>query len=271
MGSIDPSRTTLLRQKMKGGLSARYRLIKGAVRSISSTKKLSVKDVRKIVTKYMSYDLKDNIASAYNLGRQNAYRSIRGFSSGESGRMVLEKDFFKVHKPTDLLTSLQQRTNLELEGINEAMMQQINRVISDGTIQGQSKEVILSLVNDRIDKIGNSRAMVLVDTEVIRANAEGALDVLEAFGITHVSVNVEWSTRGDKKVCPLCKPLEGIIMPIKKARGMFPRHPRCRCVPIPSQKKRNSQRLTKAVRFSKKAEVPKGKSRRKSGKLLWQK
>ena len=48
----------------------------------------------------------------------------------------------------------------------------------------------------------------------------------------------EWSTAGDDLVCPLCEPLEGIVMSIKDARDMLPRHTNCRCMWIPAEPKK---------------------------------
>jgi SPP1 gp7 family putative phage head morphogenesis protein len=73
------------------------------------------------------------------------------------------------------------------------------------------------------------RAKTLSRTEIIRSHAEGQLDGLEKLGVAQVGVDVEWSTAGDNHVCPMCKPLDGIVLTLQEARGMIPRHPNCRC------------------------------------------
>lgn len=64
--------------------------------------------------------------------------------------------------------------------------------------------------------------------------------------------------------CPLCQPLEGVIMSIKEARGIIPRHTQCRCAFLPSNlgEDQSEQIRTKAGiqgAFDKsfKAEMPK--------------
>jgi GNAT superfamily N-acetyltransferase len=63
----------------------------------------------------------------------------------------------------------------------------------------------------------------------IRAHAEGQLTALEAAGVEQVSAAAEYDTTGDGKVCPKCRPLDGVVLTVPEARGMIPRHPRCRC------------------------------------------
>ena len=72
-----------------------------------------------------------------------------------------------------------------------------------------------------------------------------------------ICVAVEWSTTGDERVCPKCKPLGGMVLKIKEAKGMLPRHPNCRCAWIPAnvgetnQGKINTKsRILKAIRSS---------------------
>src|SRR5690606_33704519 len=79
-------------------------------------------------------------------------------------------------------------------------------------------------LNRQID-VGAKRAATIARTEIVRAHNEGALDALEELGVDEIGVMVEWSTAGDNRVCPLCRPLEGVILKTKEAHGMFPRHP----------------------------------------------
>jgi hypothetical protein len=64
--------------------------------------------------------------------------------------------------------------------------------------------------------------------------------------------------------CPLCEPLDGVVLTIKEARGLIPRHPSCRCSWIPANvgedtkgQKRGKREVKKAVGKSVKAELPK--------------
>jgi|TARA_R110000824_G_scaffold89320_5_gene219059 SPP1 gp7 family putative phage head morphogenesis protein len=117
----------------------------------------------------------------------------------------------------------------DLKGVTDTMSTQISRELVDGLIQGQSPREVARTINKRVDKIGKVRAEAIARTETIRAHAEGQLDSMEKLGVDKVTAAVEWSTARDDKVCPLCQPLQGIVLKIKEARGMLPRHPNCRC------------------------------------------
>jgi SPP1 gp7 family putative phage head morphogenesis protein len=85
-----------------------------------------------------------------------------------------------------------------------------------------------------VEGMEKKRALAISRTETLRAHNEGALDALEDLGVTEIGVAVEWSTAKDGRVCPICAPLQGVILKTKEAHGMFPRHPNCRCVPVPA-------------------------------------
>lgn len=146
------------------------------------------------------------------------------------------------------------RTFTELKGVTDVMSQQMTRTLADGLVQGLNPRQIAVNLVDRVDKIGITRAKAVARTEIIRAHAEGALDAMEQLGVESVGVMVEWSTAGDTAVCPLCADLNGVVIEISKAHGMFPRHVNCRCTPIPSNvgedkrgQKRSKGQIKRAV------------------------
>ncbi len=125
---------------------------------------------------------------------------------------------------------LASRVFTDLKGVSSAMSTQLSRVLVDGLTQGQHPMVIARAMvgpDSPLQKIGINRARMIARTETIRAHAEGTLDGLEKLGVDKVGVMVEWSTAGDDRVCPLCMPLEGVVLKIKEARGIIPRHPNC--------------------------------------------
>ena len=119
------------------------------------------------------------------------------------------------------------RVFTELNGVTVAMSQGIARGLTEGLARGESPFVIARKLQDTVEGIGKRRATLIARTEIIRAHAEGQLDAFERLGVEKVGVAVEWSTAGDDRVCPLCQPLEGIVMTLKEARGIIPRHPQC--------------------------------------------
>ena len=77
------------------------------------------------------------------------------------------------------------------------------------------------------------RMELLARTEIVRAYHAGVIQEYRAWGVTTVSIDVEWRTAGDDRVCDLCAPLEGKIFTLDEVEGMIPLHPQCRCVAIP--------------------------------------
>lgn len=158
-----------------------------------------------------------------------------------------------VHR--DTLQSLFTRNFNELEGITEAMNQQISRELTDGFSRGLGPREMARNVTDRVDKVGKHRATVLARTETIRAHSDATLNRYEQLGVETVTIEAEFLTAGDARVCPLCASQEGRTFTITEARsetfsfragesqpsslsGEYPVnppiHPQCRCAWIPS-------------------------------------
>ncbi len=121
----------------------------------------------------------------------------------------------------------------ELKGITEAMDQQISRTLAEGLARGDGPEAMARKINDRVDKVGLSRARVLARTETIRAHHSATIQEYRNAGVEGVKVKAEWSTAGDSRVCPLCAPREGHVYDLDTIEGLIPLHPRCRCVALP--------------------------------------
>jgi len=128
---------------------------------------------------------------------------------------------------------LQIRSYADLVNVTTSMTQSIRRELVDGLIQGKSPREVGRALARSVSSIGVARATTIARTETIRAHAEGALDAMKAMGVVEIGVEVEWSSTNDSRRCELCADLEGIIIPIDDAHGLFPRHPNCRCSPIP--------------------------------------
>lgn len=167
----------------------------------------------------------------------------------------------------DKILSLANRSFTHLKGVTQQMSVDMNRVLLDGLIQGKNPRSVakdLKAVSDKLVK----RAETIARTETIRAHAEGQLDSMESLGLEKISVMVEWSTAGDDRVCPLCEPLNGIVLTIKEARGIIPRHPNCRCAFIPANvgESTKGQKIpAKAIRSSLRKSVKAGKPKSRRG------
>ena len=160
-------------------------------------------------------------------------------------------------------------THAHAENQSDSVSEGVTSELTNGLRQGMSPREVARNISERVegfeDEEGKKRAHTIARTETIRALAEGQLDSLEKLGIDEVTAAVEWSTSLDEHVCPLCKPLEGIVLKLKEARGMLPRHENCRCSWRPANvgeskegQKRTKGKIEKAIDLSIKAEIPEG-------------
>ena len=155
------------------------------------------------------------------------------------------------------------RVMTELQGVSDNMVQRAVRELADGFAQGKGVRDIARELSRAI-KISRNSAKRIARDEVIRAHAEGQLQALKDLGVAEVGVLAEWSTAEDARVCPRCRPLDGVLLKIEEAEGTIPRHPNCRCAFVPAfidipepDQKRTKSAIEKAVRQSVKAEIPK--------------
>ena len=163
----------------------------------------------------------------------------RGFT--EANRMIdytgtkdqFLNDAFNQPETISKVQSIYTRTFSELKGVSATMDQQMSRILADGLSTGEGPAVLARKLQKNISKITKTRAWVLARTEVIRAHAEGQLDSFDRLGIEEVDAMVEWSTAGDDRVCARCLSLGATTYTIKKAHGLIPEHPNCRCAWIP--------------------------------------
>lgn len=212
------------------------------------------------------------VQESYRRGLSRAFTDVRqenisDFYAGTKAEFLRES--FQRPVSANRVKLLAARTFTDLQGISQEIDTKLSRILVDGFIQGQNPREIARTIDNEIDSIGRRRALTLARTEVIRAHAEGQLDGLETLGVEEVGVAVEWATAEDPLVCPLCRPLHGIVLTIEEAHGMIPRHPNCRCAWIPAnvgeedekQQKKTKARIQKAIEDSLKAEIPKRSKR----------
>jgi len=133
----------------------------------------------------------------------------------------------------DRLGLIYTRTFRELRGITEAMDQEISRQLAQGLAEGRNPREMARTINDRIDKIGLTRARTLARTETIRAHHTATIQEYRNFAVEGVVVIAEWQTAQDARVCPRCQGLQGREFDLEQIEGMIPLHPNCRCIALP--------------------------------------
>ena len=171
------------------------------------------------------------IRTAYQRGVSHAASNMR--SQGVNVSDDWEENAFNRPIHADRVGLAYTRALQQLEGVTEAMDQQISRELAQGLAEGQNPREIARRINERVDKVGITRARTLARTEVINAHAEATLNSYEEAGVEGVEVEAEFSTAGDGRVCPECQSLEGRVYGRDEARGLIPVHPNCRCAWIP--------------------------------------
>ena len=274
-GRVDPTRTKMLRKQFEGHLFSLFRNMKSEILEYLVEKdslNLSEKNRRKggnesQVDKIIRFEgwLEKRTESVI-LRKQKVNKFIvQGYNRGFNSVNLQES--YTTNARRHVVAALQRMALRSLKGVTDAMKTEIMRVMSRGIMRGMTPRNIATEINRVIGSIGINRARVLAQTEIVRAHAEATLDVMEMAGITHVQVNVEWKTAGDLRVCDLCKPLQGLVLPLKKARGLIPRHPRCRCAFKPTVERPHKAKTRSKINKSMKAEIPKSlRHRRKSAK-----
>lgn len=152
---------------------------------------------------------------------------------------------------------LSDRLRGEMRNATADMAQRISRALVDGLDRGLMPSTIGKTIAATVEGVGINRALMIAETEVVRAYAEGQLDGMAVLGVQQITAAVEWETTGNP--CPLCAPMDGVVLTIDEARGMIPRHPRCKCAwkPVsakaPGQKRQRNQ-IEKAINLSLKRE-----------------
>ena len=171
------------------------------------------------------------IDSSYQRGIRDAYGNLK------EGGYKFENDSITAafNRPihADRVGLVYTRAYNDLEGINDVMSQQISRVLAQGVAEGRGPMEIARNLQDRVDKVGITRARLLARTETIAAHAEATLNSYAEAGVEGVSILAEFQNAGDDVVCPECEELEGKEMSIDEARGLIPVHPNCRCAFLP--------------------------------------
>jgi SPP1 gp7 family putative phage head morphogenesis protein len=180
--------------------------------------------------------LEKYLTSSYKKGVTRAYTDAKAAKLAAAGagddfvtggkKAFLDSAFSSPVAQTKLQL-IYTRSFSQLKGVTTQMDQDMSRVLAQGLADGRSPKVLAKDLTDVVDGIERRRALTIARTELSYAHSEGQLDSFEALGVDELGVMAEWSTAGDNRVCPLCAPMEGVILTVKEARGMIPRHPNC--------------------------------------------
>lgn len=259
---IDPSRTTLIRRRFMAAMGKRFRELRADITtSIVQNNALGIRTnapaqpgefdfptdearlnafkawLRRQIDTGILERVQGGrrwtdtyVRAAYNRGVERAKAELikAGVSSAEA---TATAGVFQAPIHSETLAFLYTRAFDELEGITQAMSQQINRVLAEGMANGDHPSVIARAMRDRVDKVGITRARTLARTEIIKAHHRANVAEYERAGLQGVKIRAEWDAAGD--ACPICSALDGKTYGIQEVKGMLPAHPNCRCVALP--------------------------------------
>lgn len=171
------------------------------------------------------------IQAGYQQGMERARREV----VSRGGPAPFQSANEAINRPVhaDRVGLLYTRAFEELRGITEATGTAISRVLSEGLAQGRNPRAIARDLNARVTAIGENRARIMARTEVVRAHHVATTNSYREAGLETTTVQAEWSTAGDDRVCSECEALEGRVFSLDEIEGMIPLHPQCRCVALP--------------------------------------
>ena len=110
----------------------------------------------------------------------------------------------------------------------DALEPRIKDELRSAILAAQTEGIAVADVAARLEPIfGKTRAMRIAQTEITNVMGQGATAEYQASGFGQWG----WRTVEDKRVCPQCNALNGVIFPI--ATSFMAAHVGCRCWPVP--------------------------------------
>lgn len=160
-----------------------------------------------------------------------------------------------------------------LKNITSKMSNQIGSTLATGLAEGRSPRELARILNDRVDKIGITRARTLARTEVVRAHHKATIGEYREYQnvLDGVTVLVEWNTAG-YDVCEECSEMNGKVYTMDQIEELIPYHPNCRCVALPYIEKLHGKGVkSSAVKKATKEKTKEKKSTPEQLKKVWDK
>lgn len=121
-------------------------------------------------------------------------------------------------------------------GLTERQAQAVANLRARLVAKGVNKSRVTARTSAYADKLLRNRALTIARTETMRASNEGQQQLWRQArqgGYLSPSVKREWIATDDERTCPICGPLDGVVVgleePFKLGLQAPPAHPRCRC------------------------------------------
>ncbi|AXR78995.1 minor capsid protein [Natrarchaeobaculum sulfurireducens] len=178
------------------------------------------------------------IRRAYERGVEDADSNLKraGVSAGAATEAA---DVVEMPVHERKLHVLFARNYAELDGICDAVAQQVTRELADGLAEGVNPREMARRLTDRVDKIGKTRATVLARTETINAHTQASVERYRQQGVEEVGIEpeVQVQTAGDEAVCEQCAEVASQgpweLDEFEGSEYQPAIHPQCRCAVVP--------------------------------------
>ena len=216
------------------GLEVRQTQLKGIQREIDSITRDLRKEMSLISRRSLTGAYRKSFDDVLNEWANMGVPSYSDLSHAE--RLKLAADVFSLvdRKALDFLVNYE----LQLLGnVTRELAEGIKNHITIGLIQGESIAKISKNVGGIITdpeafrragktvfRTAQTRTETIVRTETLRAYNQGRHKFYEEVGVKWVI----WMSVGDKRMCPVCRELDGKKFKVGNAPGP-PRHAQCRC------------------------------------------
>lgn len=117
----------------------------------------------------------------------------------------------------------------DLKGVTDVMATQISRELSNGILLGKNPKVVARAMEDRVDKIGKTRAKLIARTEIVESHnrasiTEGSIISKE----TGVDIEYKWSTSIDGRERDTHHDRNGKVYGEDEVESLIG-EPNCRC------------------------------------------
>lgn len=183
------------------------------------------------------------VARAFRQGLLDAYNQLNPPKGGKQAQFEAGQRsaflFAASSGQADAVAQSVTKVVLSLESTRSAFLSAAAHIVTQGMRQGYKPAFVARSLGAWVSKVLPKRLVLPIDHETSSAFADGQLDAFGVLGVTEVGADVEFVTVAGTgatekemirlRVCPKCRSLSGRTFTIKKARGVIPVHPRCRC------------------------------------------
>lgn len=270
----DPTRTSLLRQRMAAEMLRRLRALMAEVRQLVDKEDAFGLKERKPLSfnaeprrfqfrtapdkviafrEWLDMQIHAKVLTAPN-GQtawtakyvESAYKKglVRAYTDTTRGKQGKSLPFYQGTQSEFLRSAFAQPTSVEKMQLLYARVFEDLKGVTQTMSTQMSRVLTDGLANGwaprRIARVMSDVVGTTMKRSALIARTEvvraHAEGQLQAFEALGEDVQVlaEWSTAGDDRVCALCEGLEGQVLTVEQAKGLIPRHPNCRCTWIPA-------------------------------------